>query len=271
MLPMHPCIYPDLSDTEYHTDPAIGSTTAVVGLDNEPLLLARLRGEVVTEDKPCFVSGRLMHMAVLEPDRFRELVVSEGPINPRTNAPYERGTKAFARWQEANPHLTMVDPWIHAAIKAMPAPVRGIFALDGTAEASVFLERNGARYKCRPDWWLFESNTFFDLKSISTGGGSIERAIDKAIRARSYWFTIAWYRAVIFHALGLIHGCKLIFVEKEPPHRWRIVDLDFDYLALGDEKVCQMMDKIERGNLGETADDIFYQSAAPQYLIESEE
>jgi hypothetical protein len=268
-------------DYEYHAHPAIGSTTAKVGLQNEPLLHATLLGKVPPqEDKPCFVSGRLAHMAVLEPSRFRELVVTEGPINPRTGSPYGRDTKAFAEWQAENPHLTMVDPWIPAALDTMPAAVHKMME-EGEPELSVYQDLDGWQMKCRPDWINEKARKFWDLKSISTGGGSIERAIDKAIANRAYWFSSEWYKDALAREYQNPFNFELVFVEKEPPHRWRIVDLCWDYQQHGIAEVLRIQNIItthhqqpaqERHSLMlENHEDLFHQSTAPSYLLWDEE
>lgn len=263
-----------ITDTEYHARPEIGSTTAKLGIDNAPLLSLALQGRYHVADKPCFVAGRLLHMAVLEPMRFCNMVRVDGPINPRTEKPYARDTQKFQQWKDENPDVTMVERWIYDAIEAMPPSVREIFS-EGTGEESHFATMHGVSAKCRTDWK--RGLNFHDLKSISTQGAPIEIAIDRAIRTRAYWFSLAWYRHVLAADTGQSFAGGLIFCEKEPPHRWRIVDLDFDYLRLGDREVERVCRLIKRFNdappehrariLDEDPEELYHQSACPEYLL----
>src|SRR6056297_523265 len=271
-----PMTVKQMTDTEYHADPAIGSTTAKLGLTNTPLLSLALQGRYRMEDKPCFVAGRLLHMAVLEHERFQKLVTAEGPINPRTGGPYGRSTKAFQEWQEQHPKITVIDPWIYDAIGTMPGPVKDILK-SGQGEESHFSTINGIAAKCRADWINHDIRRFWDLKSISTQGEPMEVSIDRAIRNRSYWFSLAWYKAVLKESTGRPYTCSLIFTEKEPPNRWRVVDVDFEYEQLGDREVVRVCSLIRAFNdakgdarrsvLDEDDDDIYYQSACPEYLL----
>ena len=270
----------NLPDTAYHAHPAVGSTTAKIGLDNEPLLAMALLGQYKMEDKAHFVSGRLAHAAVLEPDRFAQLVVANGPINEKTGKPYGRDTKAFQLWQVENPTLTVVDEWILASLKTMPLSVRNILS-HGEAEESYFLDRNGYSIKCRPDWTHHDKLHFYDLKTITTKGGNIERAIDKQIANLKYWFSLAWYKNIIREITGSVYTHSFIFVEKDPPYRWRIVDMDFDYIEHGKaevQRVLKILDRFyacsenQRANvLAEADEDCYYQSQCPPYLLFEEE
>ena len=266
----------NLSDIEYHASPAIGSTTAKIGIDNEPLLAMALLGKYKQEDKAHFVSGRLAHMAVLEPARFNELVIADGPINERTGNPYGRDTLKFQVWKDQNPDVTMVDKWIYDSLETMPVSVRNIFS-HGAAEESYFHGNGKYEIKCRPDWTHHDKAHFYDLKTIATKGGNIERAIDRQISNLKYWFSLAWYRHVIELVTGKRYTHSFIFVEKEPPHRWRIVDIDFDYIALGGEEVKRVMRILDRFYdcaieqrqtvLRDAEEDIYHQSQCPSYLL----
>ena len=269
-------IDPNMTSDAYRANPAIGSTTAVLGVDNPMLLRAAIEGRYKVADRPCFIQGRLLHELVLEPAAFHARIKTETSdipmlTNPKTGEHYGRGTKKFDEWQALCPGVTYVEPWIIDCANAMPPQVRQIFA-EGEGEASVFAKICGCPAKCRPDWIIWEGDNagFWDLKSISTQGQTMERAIDRAIAGRKYWFTTEWYRRVLLEETDRYYPFRLIFAEKEMPHRWRIVDLDFDYECKGKSEVVRVAKAIAAMQLDEDPDDIEYQATAPHYLIEEE-
>jgi hypothetical protein len=223
----------------YHAHPAIGSTTAKNALKSLRLLKDTLDGIHRVADRPTFQLGRLCHQMVLEPDQFANCVVSQGPINPKTNAAYGRDTKAWAEWQDANPGLTVVDPWILRMLDRMPPEVQAVLAEPGISEGSAFAHIEDAfGAKCRPDRFT-DAGEIYDLKTID----DLDQ-VDRAITRCSYWFSAGWYRRVMCELTGEKPPFMFIFAEKSAPHRWEIVTLDDDYLAFADAKVEQTIEQI---------------------------
>lgn len=235
---MSDSIVPDLSFTDYLAHEAIGSSTAKHMIESSQLFWDHMTGVAKMADKPHFKIGTIAHMMVLEPDRFKEQVVTEGPINPSTGSMYKRDSKKFATWQEENPDKMVVEPWLYTMLERMPADVKDIFDAKGVAELSIFEPLNNVSVKCRPDWLM--PDHIYDLKTID----DINR-IDRQIRDLKYWFTSGWYRMVMDMATGKSHEHTFIFCEKKAPYRWRIVTLckdDFNFsLDLANE-VMQEMD-----------------------------
>ena len=274
MRDMEPWIERGISDEVYHAHSFIGSTTAKIGTDNPELLGWALEGRHKTEDKPFFVAGRLLHTAVLEPKRFQQLTVSEGPINPKTGKAYGRGTEKFKKWEEENPDLTYVEEWIRESMFSMPDEVRKILKA-GEGEVSFFYGDGDCGVKCRTDWINEKKKHFYDLKSIAITGGSLEHAIERVIRDRGYWFSLAWYKWVLKKVTGDDYAGTLIFAEKGPPYRWRIVDLDVDYQQHGALEVERVMEMLEAWWDGkpvcEDVSDIYYYAECPHYLLNEQE
>jgi hypothetical protein len=201
------------------------------------LLGDKMRGILPAYDSPAFQVGRLAHMMILEPDRFAEQVVTQGPINDKTGKPFGRETKAFQEWQNANPGLTVVDPWLHLALDRMPQQVADLLT-GGVAEASVFADLAcGLRVKCRPDY--LRGTSIVDLKTCA----DVDDA-ERNIRSYSYWFSHAWYRMVMREATQKPHDMRFIFVEKAAPHRWRIVNLAPDYVEYADNRCDELVGQI---------------------------
>jgi hypothetical protein len=248
----------DLPDTAYHARPEIGSTTAKLMLTSPQLFHDRRTGLDVFPDRPAFAIGRAAHAMVLEPDRFDELYTSKGPTNPRTGKPYGRETQAFTDWQEENPGLTVVDPWLYLALERMPQEVCEILS-GGASEVSVFQDLPALGYgvKARPDY--LRGTEISDLKTID----KIEDC-ERALHRYSYWFSHAWYRMAMKLETKQEHSMSFIFMEKSAPHRWKIVDLAQEYIVFADRRVDEIMGQIADGiRTGDWCDKSEIRSVAP--------
>jgi hypothetical protein len=257
---------PQISMADYHAHQAIGASTAKLALKSLQLFDDARRGVYVQADRPHFQIGTLVHMMVLEPEKFARLVTTLGPINPATGKMYGRDSLKFAAWQAENPGVVVVEQWIFLMLARMPPEVKAL--LKGTvSESSVFAELGGLQVKCRPD--ALKPGLIIDLKTCDDVD-KIERDIAKL----KYWFTAAWYRAVMRAATGQRHAHKFVFVEKSPPYRWRIVDLDAGYNMHGDSAVNAVVDSIYAASqAGDFSDhgDIDQMVGMPQWMeIEAE-
>ena len=255
-----------MSMQDYHAHQAIGASTAKLALKSMQLFDDARRGIYTQPDRPHFAIGTLVHMMVLEPEKFARLVTTLGPINPATGKMYGRDTAKFAVWQAENPGVIVVEQWIYLMLARMPVEVKEL--LRGTvSELSVFAELNGLPVKCRPD--ALKSGVIIDLKTCMDVD-NIERDVAKL----KYWFTAAWYRAVMRAATGRRHMHRFVFVEKSPPYRWRIVDLDAGYNMHGDSAVNAVVDSIYIATMaGDFADhgEVEQMVGMPQWMEIEEE
>lgn len=251
-----------MTDTAYHAAPGISSTTAKLALKSMQLFGDKLRGLLPCSDSPAFQVGRLAHLMILEPDRFAAQVVTAGPINEKTGKPYARDTKAFQDWQAANPDLTVVEPWLYLALERMPMEVAELLQ-DGLAEQSVFSNLAcGLRVKCRPDY--LADDQILDLKTCA----DVDDA-ERNIRTFSYWFSHAWYRMVMLSATRKAHDMRFIFVEKNPPHRWRVVSLAPEYIEYADNRCDEVVGLISEAVRLDRFDDagpIEIEAALPKFM-----
>lgn len=239
---------PQMSMSDYHAHQAIGASTAKLALKSLQLFDDARRGIYVQPDKPHFQIGTLAHMMVLEPQKFARLVTCDGPINPRTGKMYGRDTDKFDEWLAARPGVTVVEPWLYTMLARMPSEVKEL--LRGTVrEQSFFTTLAGLPVKCRPD--ALAPGLILDLKTCV----DVDR-IERDIARNSYWFTAAWYRAVMLAATGQRHAHKFIFVEKSAPYRWRVVSLDAGYNMHADNAVDKVLESVYAASVsGNWADD----------------
>lgn len=230
-------IYYDHTFEDYLHDPGIGSGNARRWLTSPQLFKDSLDGICPVKDRAAYQIGRLAHMAILEPARYTKLIASEGPINKLTGKRFGRETKAFSEWQTANPDLIVVDPWLPRMLDRMPPEVRRIFRAPGHAEVSVYQTIAGVQVKARVDW--LQRNLITDVKTID----NIDNC-EKHIHRYGYFFQAGYYRMIMQAETTHAHNWQFVFCEKEAPWRWKIIELDADWLSYADEKADEVLNAI---------------------------
>jgi hypothetical protein len=220
-------IISDLPNQEYHARKThIGSTSAKHVLTSRQKFFDLLQKP--SKKTQAMRDGEAFHLAILQPDEYSRRVASE-PVNPKTGKAYGVDTVAYQSFLEQHPEAIFPPDFIPMMIERMPSDVSDLLN-GGRAESSYFGSVGGVLVKFRPDYIV--GTNIYDLKSIDYIY-NIERAIAKY----QYWFSAAWYRRLALECHGKKHSFTLVFAEKNPPYRWRIVELDASYLMYGDDKV----------------------------------
>jgi exodeoxyribonuclease VIII len=140
-------------------------------------------GEDKSEETDAMRLGSAVHMLALEPERFdAEYVVLDGPINPRTQEPFGRETKAFDTWRkeaEANETRKIIirDDFANAIAIAQSFHsheiIQGLMSVDGKEfEKSLLLtyqfsDGTSEQVKCKPDCIIPAESIIVDLKTSS--------------------------------------------------------------------------------------------------------
>lgn len=246
----------------YLADPALGSSRAKLALKSLRLFKDAEDGIYAPKDKGHFQVGTLIHMRALEPERFAKCVTATGPINEKTGFPYGRDTKAFAAWQAENPDVMVVEEWTTILLDRMPPEVKALLT-DGEAEVSVYAENflQVLAAKCRPDY--LKDTTIIDIKTCN----DVDDA-ERIIYRLKYWFSHAWYRMVMKHVTGKTHHFRFVFAEKNPPYRWRIVDLDADYSMWAEDQVSKTVENLgfaASQNNWDDDGDLYMMASRPEY------
>lgn len=249
---------------EYLAHPGIGSHLAAEMLDSPRKFRDLQTGMAQNPDRPCFQIGRMVHMAVLEPERYAATTRSRGPINPKTGKAYGRDTAAWAEWQAENPDVLVPEPWLPLAIERMPDEVRE--ALRGAQrEVSMYAKhRTGIAVKGRAD--ARATGVLRDLKTIA----DINEA-DRQMANLDYWFQAGWYSAIDqLISGGVAPDFEFIFMETAAPQRWRIIGMDPDALSYAVDKAMQVMDQIGNRTAADDWDDdapIRREWSMPEWLL----
>ena len=179
-----------------------------------------------------FLIGRATHTLILEGrERFEAEYAIGGPVNPQTGKPYDKRSKAYAEWK-ASVGRPVLDDSQAALIEQMAASVRNhLFAREllreGVAEGVVRRELAGAACQSRLDWVSpVEGRGLVDLKTCDTLD-----AFESDFRAHGYAHQLAFYRAMVERATGLLLPAHVIAVEKSEPIRcgvWQIAPAVLD-------------------------------------------
>lgn len=236
----------------YLANPAMGAGTASLGMESLRLLKDEREGLVKHSETDATAFGTAFHARILEPDLFQSLL-SEGPINDKTGKCYGRDTKAWAAWEADNPGRIVLDAEEMATLlymqERMPDEVRRIFTNpNARREISVYQDFDGLAVKCRPDDLTDQYIT--DLKTIDDIGN-----IRRAVRQRRYWFSQAWYKRLMMKETGRERKHRLVFAEKKPPFRWKIVDENPDRIEQSMMRVQGVLSMIQSAvTLGDWSD-----------------
>ena len=257
-------------DTEYHANQAVGSTTAKLWLESPQLFKDERDGIRVRKDSKAFQFGRAAHMRFTDRALY-DATIGEGPVNPRTLRPYGAETGAYAEWVLANPGKVILSPRDRADLgmmdRRMPEVVRGILSEPGgVPESSYYVTVAGVAVKCRPDW--IARGTIWDLKTIANMAEA-----EKAISKWKYWFSHAWYRMIVKAETGVAMPFKFIFAEKNPPYRWRIAEIDADWIGYADNVADRVLGEIaEAQRTGDYSDrgDVAIMASMPAWGDDSE-
>lgn len=219
----------------YHASPAIGSGDVRDFLRSPRLFRDRQDG-LERKETPSLLFGQASHMALLEPIRFaRDCAFKPEGMNFATTA-----GKAWKAEQDADGKLIVTHDQAEALQRMhdrMPLEVREIFARC-YAEVTVRNEIDGLLLQCRPDVLERDWSLFYDVKTTDRIE-DIERTTYKYgyhIQARFYGRVIAAERGT-----PTPPACRLIFVEKLPPYRWRIAQMDADFALIGDRAVTDAL------------------------------
>jgi hypothetical protein len=165
----------------------------------------------------------------LEPEKFAALCV----VKPEG---LNLATKEGKAWKAEQGCKRVIQPDDFAHLRRMrermPAEVAEILrACD--KEVTVRVTVDGLNLQCRPDLWDIKGGRKFDLKTIKDVD-----AISGSIWKYGYHIQDRWYSHVIKQATGKKTPVSdFIFVEKQPPYRWRIVSIDPDYQTLADHQI----------------------------------
>lgn len=242
----------DLTNDQYHSGPGISKSHLDViarsGLHYWQAYRNPEREPRVAT--PAFLTGTVIHAAILEPDVFQSefIVVPEhAPSRPtvrQLNAakPSPETVQAIAWWQwfdEENKGKTIVSPedmkialGVRDAVFRHPAAAR--LLSRGKPEQSYFAidPDTGALVKCRTDWDALEHGYILDVKSTVSAA---PKDFMRSVLDYRYYVQEPFYKGVIESALDapIPKDWYFLAAEKAPPHACAVYTLPPDMVAAG--------------------------------------
>jgi exodeoxyribonuclease VIII len=252
----------DETNEAYHRNPADGSGD-IRAMMESARKYRDVKDGLCERETPALLFGIASHCRLLEPHAFSTRVAVKPADMTFTNA---EGKLWRAKADAAGRTIISAADAGHLARmhERMPPEVAVIFEAC-RKEVTVRTEIDGLAVQCRPDLWNIDAGAFYDLKTIADAGD-----IDGAIWSHRYHVQLRWYARVIAAETGAEPTqSNLIFVEKAPPYRWRIVDLTLDYEDLADEAIDNALAQIHarnRSGCWEDAGDLYRTVAPPPWL-----
>jgi hypothetical protein len=253
-------LFDESSDT-YHDNPAIGSGNIRDFLKSPKLFRGNMDGLWKRTSSKALELGSLAHLYFLEGEKFQSQVemVPDG---------LDRRTKEGKAWAEAKAGKTLIkqEDWqtIEQMAASCPPSVYNLLA-NGKSEVTVRARMEGLDCQCRFDNWNGYTNTIIDLKTTK----DID-TIGQSVWNYGYHIQQEWYQRLALCETGKQHTFTFIFVETEPPYRWRIVTLADDLTRIAEAKVSKALTGIkERMASGDWTDSLIQQTiTAPAWAKE---
>lgn len=234
-------LHTGLTNAEYQSLPALSYSGLKQFAETPAHYQAYLRS--VREETASQRLGTLVHMGVLEPERFaKSIAVIEG--NRNSNAVKQ----AVAEAEASGLYVCKPDEFEQASrmvksVRETPE-IRDIFSRPGgVAESSILWTEpeTGVRKKCRPDYYVQGEGIVVDLKYFSDLN-------DKAIEKQIFRMKYAWQSAHYLEGVSLLEGrhrTQFIhcFVMDRDPFLTRVVMLEDPALEKADMVIRELTAK----------------------------
>jgi len=231
-----PGIYAGVPMGDYHADDALSRSRLVRLLDDTP---AAFKSGVSIDETPAMRLGTALHLAILEPDRFAELVRPMPKYDGRTR----EGKAGKVTWGQLNPGKIAVPEDEYAQAVAAAAMVRkkhgpATALREGRAELSMWWDGpDGVELRCRPDFCDLDRGIVVDVKSTSRGLG--DREIVRFLTDHHAAMQAAMILDAVFRLTGksVVHGMHLLVVDlSADPIDMRLVEIGEDWLLYGEQQ-----------------------------------
>ena len=222
-------IHLDLPDANYRARPALSYSGAKTLMRSPAAFHYELTHP--RPPKTAFDLGHAAHKLIL--GEGAELVVVR---DPGTGEPYGDWRKAAAKEQAADARAAGRVPLLQSQLDDAQAmadavlrhPVAGRLFERGAGhpEVSAFWEQDGVPCRARFDWLLEELDGRPVLVDAKTTDDVSDHALERVVdRWRYHWQDVSYRAALTAHGVDDA-GFVFVFVETDPPHLVRVVELD---------------------------------------------
>lgn len=233
-LPMQQGVIHDLSNSDYHALPWLGSS-GIKKLARSPrhFRAASDPGRPPEKASDAMRAGTLAHCAILEPEQL----AARYAVKP---AGHDGRTVAGKAWMAEHAHLEVVSADEFEAATRQAAAVRSLPEVGallgvGRPEVSAFWvdEDTSIGCKCRPDW-VAPAGDGVILIDVKTCQDASPLAFPKSVARFGYHLQAAWYVDGYAKASGKpVLGFVFAAVEADYPHAAAAYMLDDESLERG--------------------------------------
>lgn len=169
-------------------------------------------------DKPIFTKGRLLHTAIIEPDKMESEYITQ--FNSKLDPKSTEFQTAKVQYAEEAKSKTVVklSEWENAEAASLAVNVAywPIMIRIEREKCYLWTDENGIRHKAFPDMYDPHTKTLWDLKTI--GGQLNEFEIRKSITNYGTTEQLAHY-ARVMRELGIeVNNCRLLYVQQNDGH-----------------------------------------------------
>jgi len=164
-------------------------------------------------------------------DAYEAQFAFDGPIDPKTNKPFDSKIKAFAEWAHAQGKPVLPHDQAELIEQMASGVAMNDEAVDlllyGRAEGVVRAEYCGVPCQIRIDW-MHPQRGIVDFKTCDD-----LTWFEADARRYGYHWQMAFYRAILAQPLdGLLVPVHLVAVEKKEPFRCGVWSVSDDTLAI---------------------------------------
>lgn len=186
--------------------------------------------------------GWLVHLAVLEPDRYAAEIVVPPKVDRRTKA----GKALWAEWEAAHPAAMLVDEGQQAKVDAIRSSLLGhptaweFLSGPGSNELSLVWEESNTACKARIDR-VGKIGEWAVVGDLKTTRNAALRAVERDIHAYGYHIQAAHYLAGLEALAPQPPGNPRrrfvwLVVETEPPYLTAVYEIDDSALDEGEAR-----------------------------------
>ncbi len=191
---------PNISNEEYHSDTALGSSRARQLLGSCPAKVKHSM-QFPTPSTPALLNGSMVHTATLEP----ALTDIEFGCKPSKIDGYSSRTNAYkdamAEMEAAEPNKRWLPPAdynmcmdVAGSAREHPLLMEMLYHPASKVEHTGFFEVEGTACKVRPDLYNSENGMVLDLKTTLDAS---EKGFAKSVRQFGYAFQAAFYMTAL--------------------------------------------------------------------------
>lgn len=197
------------------------------------------------EATPALKFGTALHMALLEPDRFKRTYAVAPDFGDQR---YKENKERKAAWLADHPGVEMLSHDADERIigmlgSVMRHPAASRLILDGQQEVTLRWKDpiTGLACKARADYWVKSKRLCVDLKSTEDAS---PETFSRSVYKWGYHLQDALYRMGFAECGEPIEHFAILAVEKEPPYAVAVYTLDRDAVAKGFSAARVAMDRL---------------------------